>query len=274
MGEGEGSLTEQAIDLRYEGRDDEAVALLRKAVDLGEPDALPELAYALLNSRDPAEAVRVVEKAVKRGRTDLYSLLASLASEVGDARKSERAYRAAIESGDASALNDYGIFLRGQERYRESIEILRRACELGDVLAPGNLVATYANELGDLSTAIEIGERYVDPGRPSVYPALAAAYAKAGRLEQADDLFRQGIEVGSPKSHQAYAWFLWTGRNDPVAAERQFWLAFDADEPNWSLGLGELLIELGRREEARAVLERGAEWGDLDARALLNENGL
>jgi Tfp pilus assembly protein PilF len=196
------------------------------------------------------------------------------ASEVGDAKTSDRAYRAAVDSGDLSALNDYGIFLGEQGRYRESVEILRRACDFGDVLAPGNLVTTYAEDLGDLPAAIEVGERYADPGRPSVYRALAAAYAQTGQLDTAGELFRRAIETGAPKAHQAYARFLWHEVNDPAAAEQQFWLAFEADEPGWSVGLGELLIELGRREEARAVLERGTEWGDLDARALLEENNL
>ncbi|WP_409463447.1 tetratricopeptide repeat protein [Amycolatopsis sp. GA6-003] len=271
MGSQQNSLTERAIDLRYEGRSDEAIALLKQAVELDEPEALRELAYALLGSPDPAAAVRLVKKAVKRGRTDLWSLLASLAADLGQAKTADRAYRAAIEAGDLSALNDYGVFLRDQERYREAVEVLRRACDHGDVLAPGNLVAAYADDLSDLPAAIETGERYADPERPSVYPALAVAYARAGQLDKADDLFRQGIAAGARKAHQAYAWFLWDDKKDVVAAERQFWLAFEADEPGWSLGLGELLAELGRVAEARAVLERGAEWGDLDARALLQE---
>ena len=268
-----GTLTERAVDLRYEGRSDEAIALLRQAVELGEPEALRELAYALQGSADPAAAVRLIKKAVKRGRVDLWSLLASLASDNGDAKTADRAYRAAIEAGDVSALNDYGVFLRERERHREAVEVLRRACDLGDALAPGNLVATYADNPADLPAAIEAGERYADPERPSVYPALAVAYARAGRLDEADDLFRRGIEVGAGKAHQAYAWFLWDDRNDAAAAEREFWRAFEADEPGWSLGLGEVLIELGREAEAEAVLERGAEWGDLDARALLDELG-
>jgi Tfp pilus assembly protein PilF len=264
-------LTRQGTELRHEDRHDEAVEVLREAVAAGEWGAPRELAYALLGSDRPREALNVVKQAIRAGRLDLNSLLGSLAAELGDATTADTAYRMAISAGDLSALNDYGIFLGDQGRYEEAVGVLRRSAALGDVLAPGNLVALYSDDLNDLDSAREFGEKYLEPRRSSVYPVLADVYKRLGRIDKAESLFRQAVELDAPRVHQQYGWFLWHDRKDLAGAEREFWSAFDHDEAGWSYALGSFLVGQGRLEEAHAVLERGLLWGDLDARDLLAE---
>src|SRR3981189_1157656 len=113
--------------------------------------------------------------------------------------------------------------------------------------------------------------RNTDLSKPGVYPVLAEVYGRLGRLEEAESLFRQAVELEAPRVHQQYGWFLWCVRKDLVGAEREFWAAFDHDEAGWSYALGSFLVGQDRIEEARAVLERGLLCGDLDPRDLLAE---
>jgi tetratricopeptide (TPR) repeat protein len=155
-----GPLTQRGVELRHEDRHSEAIQVLRDAVACGERAAPRELAYALLGTDRPREALKVVKRAIKAGRSDLNSLLGSLADDLGDARTADKAYRKAISLGDLSALNDYGVYLRGEGRYEEAVDALRRSAEFDDVKAPGNLVALYSDDLNDLYSAVEIGEKY------------------------------------------------------------------------------------------------------------------
>ncbi|MCP2168845.1 tetratricopeptide repeat protein [Goodfellowiella coeruleoviolacea] len=264
-------LTSRAEDLRHADRHAEAIEVLRAAVAAGECSAPRELAYALLGSDQPREALEVVKRAIRRGRTDLYSLLGSIASELDESRAAEDAYRKALGHGDLSALNDYGVFLRDEKRFVEAAEVLRRSADFGDVLAPSNLIHLYEDDLDDPETAIEVGEKYLAPDKPAVYTALAAAYAAVGRTGEAGELFQRAIELDAPRAHQKYAWFLWDHEEDLAACEREFWAAFDNDEEGWSYALGYFLVDRGRIDEARAVLEHGATWGDMNARELLAE---
>lgn len=263
-------LVGRAAELREEDRHDEAIALLRDAVAAGEPSAPRDLAYALLGGDRPREALKVLRKAIKRGRTDLWTVLGSLAAELGEAKTVDRAYGQAIAHGDLSALNDYGYFLCDEGRFTEAADVLTRSAEFGDVLAPGNLMSLYLDDLNDPVTALAIGEKYLDPNKPHTYPALADVYATLGRLDEADELFQRGLELDAPRIHQLYAWFLWLHQEDLAGAEREFWAAWDNDERGWSHALGSFLLDRGRIAEARVILEYGVTWGDLKARQLLD----
>ena len=266
-------LTQRGIELREDDQHEDAIETFRAAMALGERSAPRELAYALMGTERPREALKVVKRAIKTGRVDLYSLLGLLAVKLGEVKLADRSYRKAIESGDLSALNDYGSFLGDEGRFEEAIATLLRSAEFGDVLAPGNLISIYVEDLDDLDSALQAGLKYLDPTRLTVYPALAEVYAHLDRLDDAEDLFRQGIELQAPRVHQRYGEFLRRYRQDFVAAERELWAAFDNDESGWSRVLGSFLVERGRTDEARAVLERGAAWGDLDAQEMLLDLG-
>lgn len=265
------TLTSRGAALRDDDRHEEALPILREAVAAHEPDADRLLALTLKETGDLDGAKRVLIAALDHGQTHLACLLGDIADDLQDAELAESAYRKTIDAGDETASNDYGVFLIGQERFDEAIDVFNRAIEKGDSLAAGNLVGLYLDDLGDLDTAERLALRYLDRKHPSTYAAIADVYAEQGRLDEADTMFRTAIELYAPKAHQKYANFLWEKRDDLVAAEREFRLAQDNDERGWGYELGSFLVEQDRHDEAREVLAWAASWGDVNADELLGE---
>ncbi|MFF3228842.1 tetratricopeptide repeat protein [Nocardia suismassiliense] len=259
--------------LHDENRDGriEAIAVLEQAVEAGEHDAPRWLAQALVASNRYEDACEVLVAAVGRGRTDLAGLLGSFAHEAGLVELAEDSYRKSLAAGFPYAMNDFGTFLREQERYDEAVELLRSAVDAGDTLAPGNLVRLFAVELEDLDTALELGERYLDPNKPTTHTALADVYERLGRLDEAQRLYESAIELGAPRRHVLYGMFLRDFRDDLAGAEREFRLAFDNDEADWGHNLGALLLATDREDEALDVLDYAASWGDRESARLLAE---
>lgn len=265
-------LTRQAAALRDEEDYDHAIPLLEQAVAEGEPDALRLLALSLFESDRAAEAERILSQAVvEEKKHDLASLLGDIADDLGHAELAEDAYRIAIDHGEVSALNDYGCFLRNQERHQEAIAAFNRAIDSGDELAGGNLVLVYSEDLEDLEKAQELGERYLSPSQPKTYTALADVYERLGRLDDAELLYVRAVDLKAPRAHLYFGWFLRDFRENLVAAEAEFRRAREEDEAGWGADLGSLLLATGRQEEAVEVLRRAAEWGDVEAGNLLIE---
>ncbi|WP_103349829.1 tetratricopeptide repeat protein [Amycolatopsis sp. CA-128772] len=265
------NLTAQGATLREEDRHEEAASVLRGAVAAHEPGSDRLLALTLMETGDLEGAKQVLVAAVANGQTNLAGLLGDVADDLEDDELAEASFRQAVDAGDNDALNDYGVFLRSRERYNEAIDVLQRAIAAGDSLAAANLVSLYFDDLGDLDTAEGLALRHLNSDQPNTYVALANVYAEQGRLDEADDKFREAIGLSARKVHQNYALFLWEKWEDLVGAEREFRLAQERDEPGWGYELGSFLVELGREDEARNVLSMAASWGDVDAEELLGE---
>lgn len=81
----------------------------------------------------------------------------------------------------------------------------------------------------------------------------------------------RAIDLGAPRAHPRYADFLRVERGDPGRAERELRAAMDADEEGWGYPLGSLLLDRGDDREAARILAHAANWGDEDARLLLDQ---
>lgn len=266
------SLPVRVNRLRDEDRYDEALPILRDAFAAGEPEASRLYAVSLMETGNhPAAREVLVEAVHERGQVRLAGLLGAVADDLDEPELAESAYRTAIAAEDAQALNDYGVFLRGQERYPEAIEVLERAIAQGDNLAAGNLISLYFDDLGDLDTAERLALHHLTEAHPSTYVALANVHAEQGRLDEAEAGFREAVRLDARLVHQNYALFLWRKRADPIAAEREFRLAQDSDEPGWGYELGSFLVEQDRRDEALDILAWAASWGDVEAGKVLAE---
>jgi Tfp pilus assembly protein PilF len=270
-------LTQQGLELiEDESIDwalhDQGIEILREAVAQGEASAPMALARGLVKRGQLDEAAALLEPIVRNGRFDLAGFLAHNLDELNDTERAEHFYLMAIEHGGFEALNDYGGFLVTEERYAEAAKVYQRAIAEGDPLAPGNLVNLVAEGLGDLGKALQLGERYLDPAKPSTYSALAAVQARRGDLDEAEYLYEEAIGLDAPGAHLHFAWFLEEHREDLIAAERELWNARDSNEPGWGFQLGKFLFGRGRYDDAAAVLTFAAHWGDLAAKEFFEEN--
>lgn len=182
-------LYSRATQLNEQGEAGEAAALLEEAVELDPAFAMAwrKLAVIRTNANAPADQVvsatteawehrhRLTEK--ERHQTEAF-----YATEVtADRRAAERAYRRVLASDpdDPVALNNLGLLLLEQDRYREARELLERA-----VTGPGETMVAHVNlvraltalaALDEAERAVErLGERH--PDRPHAV-AIAAFLA-------------------------------------------------------------------------------------------------
>jgi len=249
---------------------EDLVALLRRALASAEPSAPGLLAAVHLDRGERREAVDLLTPHVlQRRRADLAGLLGETLAGMGDNEGAEQAFLVGLDGGHADAMNDYGVFLRDRGRTQEALYVLDRAVRAGDDLAPLNLVALHLEELGDPATATELAEALHDDAAPSTSIALADCRLAAGRVDEAEELYRRAAEGGGACAHIYYGWFLRDRRADLAGAEEQLRRAHEVGEPGAAFHLGRFLFDHGRADEAQAYFEEAAWHGDPDAVAVL-----
>ncbi len=267
------ALAEQLLDASRAGpadRHDDAIELLRRALAAGEPGAVALLARAYLERGYRYEAVELLAPRVAAGRTELAGRLGDALAGIDDYDDAENAYRTAIATGQVGVANDLAVLLADRGHTGEAAQLLEWAVQSGDPVAPMTLVEVWLVVPGGVAPAITAAERLADPARPNTLVALARVRTAARRYDEAEDLYRSACQRGAHRAHIHYGWFLQDVRSDQVAAEREYLLARQADEPGWALALGRFLLDVDRRPEARSYLELAALWGDREAAALVD----
>ncbi|MBA2310995.1 MAG: tetratricopeptide repeat protein [Pseudonocardiales bacterium] len=252
-----------------EDRHPEAIELLRQAVAAGEPGATALLGRAYLERGMRHEAIDLLTPLVDAGHTEFAGPLGDALAGIGDHEAAEDAYRVAIDAGDVGAINDLAVLISERGRTAEGIQLLERAVEAGDELAPMTLVGVQLMSPESLPLAIATAEELANTTRPNTLVALAHVRAAVRRYDDAERLYRQACELHAHRAHLHYGWFLQEVRDDPAGAEREYRLARGAQEPGWALSLGRFLLDSDRRAEARPYLELSALWGGQEAAALI-----
>ena len=100
-----------AILLTQENRFDEAVPLLRRAADAGDPQAAANLVELLYESGDLRAALQIAERYADESRPDTVVALALVRAAAGRADEAEGLYRRAVQLGALRAHSAYGSFL-------------------------------------------------------------------------------------------------------------------------------------------------------------------
>jgi Tfp pilus assembly protein PilF len=249
---------------------DRAIEVLEQAVAAGEPAAARLLARGYLERGRLIEAQELLDPLVAAGRDDLADVLGDVLADLGMTDEAETAYLLAVAGGSSKAMNNFALLLAEQGRLDEAVEMFERAVELGDTLAPANLVRTHLHDRRDVTAAFAVAERHLDTAKPTTHCAFAEVYAELQRLDEAEQLLRAAIDLDAQQAHIDYAKFLHRHRNDLAAAEREYRLAAELGEPAAGYHLGAFLLDHGDEDEAADVLEQAASWGDLDARRLLD----
>lgn len=264
------ALAAEGAALLEDGRPDEAVEVLRRAVAAGEPAARDLLVRAYLATGHWHCVVDWLGPLVGQGEVGYARPLGVALAELGDVDRAEDALRTALAAGDTSAANDLAILLHGRDRFAEAVMLLTEVAEAGDPHAGANL-SSLMLERGDVTGAEQAAQRYLHDSRPETYAALADARAARGRHEEAAGLYRRAVELGAVRAHTAYAGFLLDVQGDAAGCERELRAAEQAGEPGSAANLGRFLVDTGRAAEGRGYLERAVASGDGSAVLALAE---
>lgn len=208
-------LFNQASVLRHQGYLEQATARYREAVAL-RPDYAPAqagLGFALQTSGDYAEALVHHERALALGldtaesRTNLATTLFAIGRSSEALGHLQRAVE--LDPGFAPAQTNLGALLESRGAYARAVQHYRRAVEIDPaaVEAINNLAWTLATAndgaVRDGAEAVRRAEeaaRLTEYRNPQVLDTLAAAYAEAGRFDEAVRTARQAVDLlsGSP----------------------------------------------------------------------------
>jgi predicted Zn-dependent protease len=233
-------------------------------------------ATALVNSGDLAAGRQELVDLTTQAPRDIsiWYLLSQVERRAGDAAAAEQAAARIVEIDPLDARGPLAVAQAQAARgnFRGVIETLEprvTAPRERDVAA-----GTYARMAGDLAIALqETGERARavavleqarrrDPETVALHFALAAAYERDSRFDQAEQTFRELI-ARDPRHAGAlnYLGYMLADRGqklDEALALVQRALAIEADNPSYLDSLGWAYFKLARLDDARGPLERAA----------------
>jgi Flp pilus assembly protein TadD len=221
-----GNLLQSAGAAFRQGRREEAIALLRRALAQREdPAVLSDLAVVLAQSGRTEEAETAVRRALelRESYPEAHGNLALLLCAQGRAAEAESAFRRALQLREdyPEAHNNLGALLARQGRAAEAETAYRRA----------------------------LGLR---PGYPEAHNNLGVLLSRAGRAAEAEAAHRRALELREsyPEAHNNLGVLL-AARGRTAQAQTAYRRALELDPDHhsarWNLGL--LQLSLGQYEE-------------------------
>jgi len=189
---------------------------------------------------------------------DLGCTLAELDRQVD----AERCFRRATALGSTTATFDLGNTLMALGRHGEAIDAYRAAAAGGESDAWFNLGRALL-DAGDRDEAARSFDAAVDAGDAKGAVALAFLLQGGGDQGAADDMLRAVADADNALAAAVQACWSWD-RTADAALEPA--LRAGADHfPSARADLAALLRSTDREDEARRVLERGVELGEVDS---------
>ena len=233
-------------------------------------------ATALINSGDMAAARTTIEGVTKEAPRDLsaWYLDSQIALRAGDAAGAESAARKIeeIDTKDPRGPLALADALSLEKNYPGAIATLQPLVDhAGDAEVAAGLYSRYVAALagvyvtaGDHDKAVQTLEaaRTRVPNDSSVSLALASAYDKANKVDQAEAVYRDVIKR-DPENAEAMndLGYMLADRSkkldDAVSLIKQA-LVLDADNPSYLDSLGWAYFKQGRTDLARDPLEKAA----------------
>jgi tetratricopeptide (TPR) repeat protein len=238
------------------------------AVEPENAELLNSLGFALFQQGKSQEAIAALEKALEADpkHWKAHNNMALAAIDAGELELAEAHYRESLAIEPQAAIhNDLGYVLERQGMIEEAVEQYRKSLEL-------------------------------DPASASARTNLAAALARSGELSDAERHFRAALaQTPSAQAYTGLGFVLWRQGNadaaiaslhDAIEADPEYPAAYDqlgtilaeqgkleeaADNYRLVVGkwasaaahekLAEVLLRLGRMEEARREMERAKALG-------------
>ncbi|GAA4442304.1 hypothetical protein GCM10023170_017200 [Phytohabitans houttuyneae] len=269
---------------------DEAIKVLRTAVDSGDSLAAQRLTELLLEQGDVNEAIKVLRIAADSddspdgGERLAAQRLAELLVEQGGVDE----LRARADAGDGFAAQWLADPLVQQGSLDEAIKVLRTAADSGDPSAAQRLagllsVQGHIDELraradasdsfaawrlvdllvmqGRSGEAIESARAWAKAGDSSAARRLARLLVLQGRTGKAIEVLHTAVEAGDSLATGRLADLL-VERDRTAEAIKLLRARADAGDRNAALKLADLLVEQDRTAEAIEVLRAWADSGD------------
>ncbi|MEO1246730.1 MAG: sulfotransferase [Pseudomonadota bacterium] len=231
------------------------------------PRAAFNKAVSLINSGDVQQALAVCDQSIDRdaGDVTMVAMKGAILLKMGDLRQAEACLRLAIDLAPnfAKPKEDLGYLLLHAGRAGEAVELLEDATRLdpGSEQAWLNLGQSLAKlGKGDEADAAFEKAFALNPERKNL--ALASEHHRAGRLDEAENLYRQVLR-GNPNNVDALRLLggiaARNGRPDEAETLLRRALERAPDFPRALVDLAELLYEQHRLLETVDCLERAAE---------------
>jgi protein O-mannosyl-transferase len=202
-------------DLLEQGDVDGAVAQFRLALQLepGLPETHANIADALSRKGQLIEAIQEFENALALdpGLPEVHFNLANVLREKGEIRDAIAQYEEALRLkpgyGEAHSNLGYALFQTGD--LPNAIDHWKKAVELqpNNAGALNNLAWSLAtcpvDRLRDGAKAVALAERasQIDGGNPIILRTLAAAYAEAGKFDEAEKAAKAAIPLAVAKGN-------------------------------------------------------------------------
>ncbi|BBK31750.1 Tfp pilus assembly protein PilF [Stella humosa] len=260
----------------------EAEAAMARAAALGPlpADAKSDQAATCLLRRDFTRAAALIAEAIAEEPENpvIWRRSALIEERAGNLAAAEAAYRRALHLApdDAALHNNYGIFLRSQDRNDAAAHALRQAMALEPkrVEFLVNYAATLRHD-GQADAALRAFREAIAlaPTRDDVRLSTIGILRAMGRTEQAIHAAREGIEK-IPESVRLRvalaATLLDSGRAADALAAAEAALAFRPDHHEALLHLGNALRQLERRTEAADAYRRLLVHQPDDVQAMTN----
>lgn len=252
--------------LQTAGRRDEAEAVYRRILETvpNQPDALHLLGVARRQSGNPEEAIELIQQAIAANpKNPTYvSNLGTAYEAAGREEDALAAYRRAakMKPDFAESFHKLGMLLHRMEKRPEAAEALTRAV----VLKPD--AAEWLVTLGKVLSEMKRFDMAVVPLRRAIAlkPDLAEAHYRLGgalyalgKAEEAMAAHRRSIELAPNNDSPHFALasiFLDQGKHEALIEECDRCLALDPGNRRVISSKIVALQEMGRREEARALL--------------------
>lgn len=206
---------------------------------------------------------------------DAYSFLrAGMANErTGNYPGAVRAYQRGltVAPDNVELLNALGFSLFQQGKSAEAIRAFERALAIDPKHAKAhNNMALASIDLGELELAeAHYRESLAIEPQPAIYNDLGFVLERQGMPEEAVELYREALALAPESASANYNLAAFLARHGQAAeAERHFRKAL-AQEPDTRAytGLGVVLLQQGRVDEAIAQLERAIEADPTNAAA-------
>ena len=245
---------------RARGRFRAAHALLMKAADVGDPQALGAAARMLVDTGRRDEALAGLRVRADGGDGEAVGVAVDLLVESG---RLGEAYAWCARAGDTEAMNAVAGTLAQAGQAPEAMTRMEHAAHAGDTTAFA-ATAALMEATGRTHEALPWWQRAAEAGNTEAQRSLTAALTANGQSEQALDWLKARAQEGDPTACGLIASVLESSGQSEQALP-WYAKAADAGDRNAMTAAASLLRTTGRTEEAVAWYKRAADAGDLRA---------